>query len=215
MTKPADTEILSKLAQAALSLAGETPWAKVTLSDLCAHADVLLADCAQARITKAHVAARLDGDLDQAMLRATSKVDRTQEVRDRLFDALMARFDAMEENRAAWVSILDGEAGDGLARIARRARRVRSGAWALEASGVTASDMAGAGRVMGLARILRLAEAAWREDGPDLAKTMARLDQELRKGEAWAMRAQGFADMMAGFTARTQKPTMPQDVAAD
>jgi hypothetical protein len=215
MTKSAETEILSKLAQAAVALAGDTPWATLTLSDLCAHADVLLADCAQARITKAHVAARLDSDLDQAMLRATSKMDRTQGVRDRLFDALMARFDAMEENRAAWVSILDGEVGDGLARIARRARRARSGAWALEASGVTASDMAGAGRVLGLARILRLAEAAWHGDGPDLAKTMARLDQELRKGEAWAMRAQGFADMMAGFTARTQKPTMPQDVAAD
>jgi hypothetical protein len=215
MTQHAEPEILSKLAQAALVLAGDTPWATLTLSDLCADADVLLADCAQARLTKAHVAAYLDSDLDQAMLRATSKVDRTQGVRDRLFDALMARFDAMEENRAAWVSILDGEAGDGLARVARHARRARTGAWALESCGVTASNMRGAGRVMGLARILRLTQAAWRDDGPDLAKTMARLDQELRKGEAWVERAQGFADMMSGFAARTQKPHTPQDAAAD
>jgi hypothetical protein len=215
MNKAANIDILAKLADAALTLAAGTPWAAVTLSDLCAQADVSLAECAAVRITKAHVAAQLDDDLDQAMLGVVSKVDRSQGVRDRLFDALMGRFDAMEENRAAWLSILDGEAGNAMARLSRRARRARSGAWALEAAGVTSSDLSGAGRAVGLARILRLVEAAWQDDGPDLAKTMARLDQELRKAESWVERAQGLADMVKGFTFRPQKPNAHQDATAD
>lgn len=215
MTNNAPSETLVNLAKSALALTEQTSWSRLTLSDLCADADVNLTTCARENITKADVAGQLDHLLDEAMLGATSKVDRSQGVRDRLFDALMSRFDAMEENRAAWLSILEGEASDALARIARQARRARSAAWALEASGVTASDMRGAGRVIGLARIIRLADAAWLGDGPDLAKTMACLDQELRKGQAWVERVQGISDRFSAFGFGKRNPTPPQDVAAD
>jgi ubiquinone biosynthesis protein COQ9 len=215
MIKSAASLNLAKLSKAALALAVDTPWGDVTLSEICAGTDVSLADCAVERLTKADIAGKLDSDLDHAMLANASKVDTTQSVRDRLFDTLMGRFEAMEDNRAAWVSILDGEKADVLARMARRARRARAGAWALEASGVSSTDLRGAGRAIGLARIMRLVEAVWRDDGPDLAKTMARLDQELRKGEAWVERAQGVNDMVSSFGFARKRANASQDVAAD
>jgi ubiquinone biosynthesis protein COQ9 len=193
MTSEVTTILLSKLADSALCLAAETPWNDVTLSDLCEGGDVTLVECAKAAITKMHIMAHLDERIDQAMLASQTKVDRTQGVRDRLFEVLMSRFDGMEDHRSAWSSILSGERQDMIASLARRARRTRSGAWALEACGVSASDARGAGRAIGVARILRLTEAVWLDDGPDLAKTMARLDQELRKGEEWVERLNGVS----------------------
>jgi hypothetical protein len=195
MNRTDQTDLLAKLAEQALSLAAETPWDKVTLSDLCAAADIGLAALAKAQVTKAHVTAHIDSLVDQAMLAVQTKVDTSQSVRDRLFDVLMGRFDAMEDQRTAWASILTAEKSDMLAGLARRARRVVSSAWALEAAGVSSGDVRGAGRAIALARILRIVENVWLEDGPELAKTMARLDQELRAGEEWV----GRIEAMRGF----------------
>lgn len=169
-------------------MASELAWDQVTLSDLCAASDVSLGQCAIEAISKADVTAHLDSLVDQAMLASQSTIDRSQGIRDRVFEVLMGRFDAMEDNRPAWTSVLRAEVGDLSATLARRARRVRTAAWALEASGVNTSDLRGASHAIGLARIIRLVEAAWLGDEADLAKTMARLDQELRKGETWLQR---------------------------
>jgi hypothetical protein len=198
MTSETRTRLLDILAEHALSQTVEGPWSTVTLADLCAAGGVSLGDCVTHNISKAEVAAYLDKRLDLAMLSATPKVDHTQGVRDRLFDVLMGRFDALEENRASWTSILGGEKDDMASALARRARRARTGAWALEAAGVTSSDLRGATRAIAIARILRGCEKVWLLDGPDLAKTMARLDQDLRKAEEWVERAQAVGDFMRG-----------------
>jgi ubiquinone biosynthesis protein COQ9 len=215
MTNPDVSETLTKLAQSALDMAAEAPWQDLTLADIGSACDVTLANCARLGITKADIAGQIDHDLDQTMLASQPTIDKTQGVRDRLFDVLMGRFDGMEENRASWVSILAGEKFDVLSQFARRARRARTGAWALEASGVTASDMRGAGRAIGIARILRLVEKAWVDDGPDLAKTMARLDQELRKGEEWVERLQGVENKLSSFKFSRPKSNTAQEAVPD
>lgn len=204
MDQNSKTEFLATLAANALTRATETPWEKVSLSDLCASADVALVECAKAHITKAHVTSYLDALVDQTMLAEHSKVDTSQSIRDRLFDVLMSRFDAMSDQRDAWVSILSAEKSDGLATLARRARRTISSAWALEAAGVSTTDLRGASRALALARILRLVESVWLNDGPDLAKTMARLDQELRAGEEWLGRIEELRGFFKGKS--TVKP---------
>jgi hypothetical protein len=215
MTQASPSQTLTKLAQAARDCAATKAWDQISLRELCEHASVTLADCAAENITKAHIAAHLDQDLDQNMLAAAREFDRTASVRDRLFDVMMARFDAMEDNRAAWYSILSGETSDPLARLARQGRRARAAAWALEAAGVTASDLRGAGRTIGLARILRLVESVWRDDGPDLAKTMARLDQELRQGEELLARTSDLRAFFSGFGFGKPKATQTNDAVTD
>jgi hypothetical protein len=219
MTQADRRGTLNTLAPVALSQATLMPWSDISLLDLCTTSGVTLADCARLRITKEAVLDTLDTQLDLCMLDNAGAPDRTQSVRDRLFDALMARFDALENNRAAWQSILHFGERDPIQELSRRARRARTGAWALEASGITASSVGGAGRAIGIARILRHCETVWLQDGPDLAKTMARLDQELRKGEDIAARVNEACRFMASFSGkRAAKPSFGgafEDRAAD
>jgi ubiquinone biosynthesis protein COQ9 len=213
MTTDRPTDFLDKLADAALTCAADTPWGRVSLSDVCAASGQTLADCARYHVTKAHVVAHLDVRIDQAMLSEHLNPDRSQSVRDRLFEILMSRFDTMEAAKVAWVSILKAERSDGAARLARQARRVRAGAWALEAAGVTASNVKGMGRAIGLGRVLRLVEAVWVEDGPDLAKTMARLDQELRQGEDLLGQLETFKNFLSPKRASAHSPASPPEAS--
>jgi hypothetical protein len=205
MTHDDRRDAIQKLVPIALSKAQEMAWEDVSLWDLCADTDISLSDCARLRINKEAVVDALYASLDVVMLDHVEAPDMTQNVRDRLFDALMGRFDALEENRSAWRSIVLSGTNDPLQEVARRARRARSGAWALEAAGVSASSLAGAGRAIGIASILRRCEAVWLEDGPDLAKTMARLDQELRKGEQIVTRLNEVSRFMSGFSRKPNK----------
>mgnify|MGYP000883656183 FL=1 len=199
MTTINRTELLDKVVDLTLARAKETPWDKIALADLAGAADATLADFAAMRITKAKITHTIDRRFDRAALATVKGVDRSETVRDRLFDAAMRRFDALEGHRGAMMSILLAEDSENAAKAARAARRLVTAAWLLEAAGIEAAGGAGVARAVGLARILRKAEAAWRLDGADLARTMASLDQGLRDAEDFIKRAESFAfpDMAA------------------
>lgn len=193
MTSTNRTELLDKVVDHALEFAKEAPWNKVALADLAGAAHATLADFAAMRITKARITHAIDRRFDRAALATVKGVDRSETVRDRLFDAAMRRFDALEGHRDAMMSILLAENSENSAKAARAARRLVTAAWLLEAAGIEAAGGAGVARAIGLARIMRKAEAAWRLDGVDLARTMASLDQGLRDAEDFIKRTESFA----------------------
>lgn len=188
------TPLLEALSEAALTLCAEQAWHEISLSSLCQKSGVTLSACAQAGITLFMVASHLDHKLDQAMLEAATDLEADAPSRDRLFDVVMARFDAMQDNRAAWVSILTSDTQEPAAALARATRRLRTSAWALEAVGVSTTSLKAAARVMGLARRLRQVEGFWLKDDADLSKTMAGLDQSLRESEQWLARGEKLAE---------------------
>jgi len=143
--------------------------------------------------------------LDRAMIEAVADIEAEAPSRDRLFDIIMARFDAMQDQRAAWVSILEADAQEPAAGFARAARRLRTAAWALEAVGISTDSLKATARVMGLARRLRKIEALWLKDDADLSKTMAGLDQTLRESEEWLDRGEKLAEFLkSGSLRRTR-----------
>jgi hypothetical protein len=197
--------LLIALGEAALTLCAEKSWADVGLLSLCQQAGQNLSACAEAGITRFSVAEYLDQMLDRSMLEAAVDIDEEASTRDRLFDVLMARFDAMQDQRAAWVSILEADAQEPAAGFARAARRLRTAAWALEAVGVATDSFKVTARVMGLARRLRKIEALWLKDDADLSKTMAGLDQTLRESEEWLDRGEKLAEFLkSGSLRRTR-----------
>jgi len=113
-----------------------------------------------------------------------------------LFDVLMARFDAMADHRAAWVSILEADQQEPAAAFARAARRMRTAGWALEAVGINTSSLNSTARVLGLARRLGKVEALWLKDDCDLSKTMAGLDQTLRDSEDLLARGEKLVSLL-------------------
>ena len=203
----AHTPLLQALGEAALSLSAEKPWAEISLVSLCQAAGQSLAACADAGITRFSVADYLDQMLDRAMLEAVADLEADAPSRDHLFDIVMARFDAMQDQRAAWASILEADTEEPAAALARAARRVRTAAWALEAVGVSTTSLKSTARVMGLARRLRKIEALWLKDDADLSKTMAGLDQTLRESEAWLARGEKVADFLKAAASRRKRST--------
>jgi AcrR family transcriptional regulator len=171
---------------AALGLAAERGWSKIALADVAAAADLSLADLYAAYPSKTAILEAVSRDVDRQVL-AGVEVDTTETARDRLFDVLMKRFDALAGYR------------DGLAAVARDARRDpvmmlcgagqlrRSMAAMLEAAGISSAGLAGALRAKGLAAIYLATLRDWfRDDTTDKAKTMAALDGRLRRAEACA-----------------------------
>lgn len=197
--------LLKALGEAALALCAEKSWVDVGLLSLCQEAGQSLSACAEAGITRLSVAEYLDQKFDRAMLEAVADIEAEAPSRDRLFDVIMARFDAMQDQRAAWVSILEADAQEPAASVARAARRLRTAAWALEAIGISTDSLKAAARVMGLARRLRKIEALWLKDDADLSKTMAGLDQTLRESEDWLERGEKLSEFFkSGSLRRTR-----------
>lgn len=180
--------VLERLADAALARAGETPFSQLSLRDLADAAELSIADACAAAKDKSAVVDALARRFDRV---AADEFEMEPEasLRERVFDAAMARFDAMEPHRAALKSIIKAEGEDAGLMVRAWARLSRSARWLLEVAGVDASGARGAARVQGFAAILARTTRAWmKDDAGDLSRTMATLDRHLRDVEDWAGR---------------------------
>ncbi len=89
----------SRAAAAALSLAADRPWTQISLRDIALKAEVLFAELYARADGKGAVLNHLEARFDRAALATASAEDAS--THDRLFDAAMARIEAMEPHRAA------------------------------------------------------------------------------------------------------------------
>ncbi len=180
--KPADPG--KRVVDAALRLAAVRGWSGLALADIAVAAAISLADLYALYPSKAAILEALSRDADRQVL-AGLDAEATETPRDRLFDVLMKRFDALAPYR------------EGLAAVARDARRdptillcgagqlARSMAAMLEAAGIASGGLAGALRTKGLAAIYLATLRDWfGDDTADKAKTMAALDARLRRAES-------------------------------
>ncbi len=185
-----DSAIRRDLARAALAVAARKPWANVTLADLAAEAGKPLAEFYGASLGEAVDC--VEEAFDRAIA-SGDPLDPGQSVRDRLFDLIMKRFEAMEEHRAAVLAMEVGQDRDPLALGAAHQRHVRCARWVLAVAGLQADHMTGQARAQGLGAIIGQARAAWRgETDPDFTRTMASLDKNLRRAEEMFGRWAGF-----------------------
>lgn len=173
-----------KIIDAALKLAASRGWHELALADIAEAAKVSLPELAQLFPTKAAILAAWSRRVDAQVLAAAEAEDLSGEAaRDRLFDVLMLRFDALAPQKPALRNIARDLARDPVAAAALLRPALQSLGWMLEAAGIDASGLRGALRVRGLALVWAAAFRVWLEDGEDQAKTMAELDRRLRQGE--------------------------------
>jgi AcrR family transcriptional regulator len=125
-------------------------------------------------------------DIDRAVLAGGE--DMTDESpRERLFDVLMRRLEAMAPYKEAVRSMLhSARRHPGLA-FALNCMAVRSQTWMLEAAGIGAAGKKGALRAQGAALMFARVLGVWLDDDdPGLDRTMAALDRGLASAERWA-----------------------------
>ena len=191
MSVPLDPALRRDLARAALSTATEGPWREMTLAKLAQASGRALPDFYGASLGEAVDC--VEEAFDRAIADNLDQLDPTQSVRDRLFELIMRRFEAMEPHRAAVLAMEQGADRDPTLLAAAHQRHVRCARWVLALAGLEADGMTGQARAQGLGVIIGQARAAWRGDeSGDFAKTMASLDKNLRRAEEMFGRWAGF-----------------------
>lgn len=163
-------EILDRAADAALALAADKPWPAVSLRDIAAKAGIAFADLYAAAPGKTAVLAHLSARFDRAAL-SVDYLENAQ-AHDRLFDAGMARLEAMASHRAALVAIARAE---GPLIVAARFPRIARAV--LEAAGVPATPP----RLLAMTAVWARVVQVWRDDDDALDRTMAELDKRLKQ----------------------------------
>jgi AcrR family transcriptional regulator len=175
------------IVQAAFTLAARLRWRHVTLADIADEAKVSLAELYHAYPSKDAILAAYTSAIDEMVLAGAEPPEEEESVKDRLFDALMRRFDAMKPQRDGIAAILRDGAEGPVSMLCGAARLLRSMAWTLESVGVSASGPAGAIKTKGLLAVYLGTLRVWlRDDTEDLSRTMAALDKRLARAEQFA-----------------------------
>ncbi|MGI9437823.1 MAG: hypothetical protein ACR2Q4_23830 [Geminicoccaceae bacterium] len=171
----------------ALEMIGDAGWAGFSFADLAVRAEIPLAE------VRAHFSGRtglleaLSLRLDEAML----AVDRDElldlPTRDRIFELIMSRIEAMASFRSGLVRLARDARRDPELVLMTACRLDRSLAWLQDAAGLRSDGLkAHLQRKLLVTIYLRTLSVWSRDDSQDLAKTMASLDKQLRQFEGWA-----------------------------
>ncbi|HEY8299607.1 MAG TPA: TetR/AcrR family transcriptional regulator, partial [Methyloceanibacter sp.] len=91
----------SKAVRAALDLAKDKGWGEVSLSDIAAAANLGLADLRREFTCKSDILRAFQAEVDAEVLAKARVAGEAQSPRDRLFDAIMTRFEAMQPYKSA------------------------------------------------------------------------------------------------------------------
>jgi hypothetical protein len=177
MSTTLDSAARRDLARAALTLAASTPWREVTLLKLADSAARPISDFYGASLGEAVDC--VEEAFDRAIGDNLEALDAGHSVRDRLFELIMRRFEAMEPHRAAVIAMEAGADRDPTLMAAAHQRHVRCARWVLALSGLEADGMTGQARAQGLGVIIGQAR-------------MASLDKNLRRAEEMFGRWAGF-----------------------
>jgi len=171
----------------AIKLAGEKGWRATTMADIAAAAKISLADIYRVFPTKADILRGFTQQIDEVVLAVEPDGDEGETHRDRLFDVMMRRFDALIPYRDGLASISRDLRGDPVAVAVTACSFRRSLAWMLEAAGIPSDGIAGALRIKGLGLVYLAVFRVWlKDDSADLSRTMAALDARLRQAEQFS-----------------------------
>jgi len=171
-----------------LGLIAEKGFDAVALRDVAEAARLGLADLYRVYPDKVALVAAFMARIDAEVLAGTpAHNDPEETARDRLFDVLMRRYDALRPQRAALRAIRRAGTRDPMLALALGPALRRSMATMLEAASVPSDGLSGALRQNGLLAIHYAVSRVYdRDETADLSKTMAALDSRLKMAERWA-----------------------------
>ncbi len=167
---------------AALALAVEHGWSGFDMGDVAVAAKMPLADAYARFPSKASVLSRFMRRVDTQVLQATGRLSDRESASDRLFEVLMARFDALAPHKAAVRAIVKGAPGDLGAVVCAMPQLRRSFQWMLTAADLRPHGVRGELTTKAVLGVWLNAVRVWlKDDDPDLSKTMAALDRGLKR----------------------------------
>jgi AcrR family transcriptional regulator len=175
-----------KAVDALMALLAEQSFEQIGLAEVAGRAGLKLSQLrGEFGSTLAIVGAHIK-DIDRAVLAGGDADMDNESPRERLFDVLMRRLEALAAYKDAVRSLMrSARRNPGLA-LALNAFAARSQRWMLEAAGIGASGPRGALRAQGAALMFGRVLGVWLDDDePGLDRTMAALGRGLASAERW------------------------------
>ena len=190
---------------ALMRLAESRPWSDIELQDIAQEAGISLADLRDMFPSKGAILGGLSRRIDRQVLEGTTNDLAGEPARERLFDVMMRRLDALAPYKRALKRISQGMRGDPLSLAAMNQLALNSQRYMLAAAGISTEDALGFLKLQGAVIIHANTLETWfDDDDPALARSMARLDREIRRGERVMERADDVRRLTAPFRALGQ-----------
>ncbi|GBQ32502.1 TetR family transcriptional regulator [Gluconacetobacter sacchari] len=186
------------LLRAAMERAALYGWARLSVVDAARDAGMPLEEARRRFPAKTAILLKLGRLADESALVDDGS---TGTVREQLFDALMRRFDVLQQYREGVRAVMRALPFDPALALFLAATTAQSMRWMAGAAGLDTSGPLGALRLQGLIGVWTYTMRAWeRDDTEDMSRTMAALDQALdRAGRLGSLLARrGAATPAAG-----------------
>jgi AcrR family transcriptional regulator len=176
-----------KIIAAFMALLAERRFEEIGFGDISRRAGVTLATARGEFGSTLAILAAHSKTLDRNVLAGGDNDMADEPPRERLFDVLMRRIEAMAPHREAMRSLMrSAQRNPGLA-FALNALALRSQRWMLTAADIDAAGPRGLIRAQGLAMLFASVLRTWVDDDEEgTAKTMAALDRALGRGQRWS-----------------------------
>ncbi|MGU3543350.1 TetR/AcrR family transcriptional regulator [Methylobacterium sp. A52T] len=188
--------------EALMRLAAEQPWNDIEVSDIAREAGLTLAELRDLFPSKGAVLGGLTRIIDRKVLEGDLTGLEEEPTRERLFDVLMRRLDAMEPYKPALRRIAYALRGEPLSMLALNGVMLNSHRYMLAAAGIDTEGSLGQLKLQGVVIAFARVTQVWLDDDdPALARTMAWLDKEIRNGERIMERAEDVRRLTAPLRA--------------
>lgn len=172
------------IVDALMDLASRRSWNDIEINDIAQAADVSLAEFRDLFPSKGAVLGALSRQIDKQVLEGTTDDLAGEPARERVFDVMMRRFDALAPYKEALRRIFQDLRYDPASLAALNQVSLNSQRFMLAAAGISTEGPLGTLKLQGAVLVWANTMRTWLDDDdPTLARTMARLDRELRRGE--------------------------------
>ncbi|GAB4577198.1 MAG: hypothetical protein Tsb0019_05280 [Roseibium sp.] len=195
-----------KLLQTFLSLLTDHPYEDVSLPLIAETAKVKLSDLRSTYPSKLALVEAFAEKIDTKVLDERDEDMSDQPARDRLFDILMTRIDALGEYRNAVRALHEAAESDPALALEFNRVAVRSQKWMLIAAGIDLAGIKASVVAQGLAIAFSRVVGVWLdEEDEGMPRTMARLDRELDRGSSFMKRLDGLEGFAKGLRSFLRK----------
>jgi AcrR family transcriptional regulator len=175
-------------------------WRTLSLADIAAAAGLTPAQLYAVFPSKLAVLDAFERRVNEHTLSGSVSAD--ESIRDRLFDLVMRRLDALAPNKPAIRALVRDLPRDPAVVLCGGPRFLNAMRWMAESAGVETGGIGGMLRVKGLAAVYLATLRAWlNDDSADNAKTLAALDRALKQAEFFARSIPGFLRASPSVTA--------------
>lgn len=205
-----------RIIDATMSLLAEEGWESVSLEAIADKAGISLADLRDAYDGRMAILNDLSRRIDKTVLKGIDETMHDEAPRERLFDILYSRFEALEKYRPALRRLAGAVLRDPVLALELNRSVVTSMSWMLSAAGIDNTGPSGILRAQGLALVWGQVMRVWLDDNePGKARTMAALDRHLRRAERAIIRIDRLGRFLPGGRRRRKPRATAQPADAE